>query len=69
MSGVPRMKKNQAAPTISHRRPISDVSWGEFGSSDPTAPTSASIDTRNSVAPPAAPTRFAYVARDAIENG
>ena len=56
---LPRMKKNQAAPTISQRRPISDVSWGELGNSDPTAPTSISISTRNSVAPTAGPNRLA----------
>src|SRR2546427_304887 len=40
-SGVPRRKKNHAAPVISHTRPSSEVSWRMFVKDSPTNPTIA----------------------------
>ena len=41
----PRRKKNHEAPTMSHTRPISDVSCGTFENSAPTAATKTVIAT------------------------
>ena len=58
MSGVPRRKKNHAAPTMSHRRPISDVSCGDVRQQRRRWRRPAPASARGTAPPPpAAPSR------------